>query len=112
MSINRKVTSKYLYFLVIITALMIMMMPLHVFALDGPGEMRRSVATFVCTGDYVNIRSGPGTSYSSRGYLMKGNTGYVQRWSADKKWAVVCPVAPPNKPSGWVYYQYLSLGQP
>lgn len=69
----------------------------------------RTVATFRCTGDYVNIRKGPGLSYDILGQMMKGQTGLVQSFSGD--WVYVIP-ANPSLPSGWSHRDYIKLMEP
>ena len=111
MIVQKKHFAKALALLIIVFVMTTIVMSNRMQA-NAATKSIKSIATFTCTGDYVNIRTGPGTSYSSTGYyLMRGDTGLVQKWNSSYTWAFVVPSST-TKPSGWVYYQYLQLSPP
>ncbi|ATM24570.1 hypothetical protein SMD44_p10071 (plasmid) [Streptomyces alboflavus] len=60
----------------------------------------------------VNLRTGPSTSYSSKGNLSKRTrfTHYCIAYPHGKNWAWGKVTSGPNKGKrGWVYYKYLTL---
>ncbi len=59
----------------------------------------------------VNVRSGPGTSYSSLGLLGRGESVQVTLQSDDGQWyRILYPSAPEGY--GWVAVRYVSLPEP
>lgn len=68
-------------------------------------------------GSYVNIRSGPGTSYRSLGKLNKGDEIKVYQTPYDKvgNWAFVMVEVSNSVPEGtygWMYWDYIEPGEP
>lgn len=71
---------------------------------------RGTLATFICTGDYVNVRKGPSTSYASVGQMMKGDVGIIGAYNSTYTWANLnCTTA---HLFGWSSISYLKLGEP
>ena len=72
-------------------------------SVDVPSTDSGSVGSAIATGR-VNVRSGPGTSYSKFGTLKKGQR--VAVWSIDGKWAEITWT---GNLRGYVHMNYLKL---
>lgn len=68
------------------------------------------IAVGHCNGDYVNVRTGPGTSYKSVGYAYKNDPYYyyqTDREPSDGSWMHVHGFGTTHENHiGWMYSQY------
>ncbi len=71
-------------------------------------------AQFVCTGDNVRLRTGPGTNYSIIMEMFRGNSGLVHKYSGN--WAYVTVTNyqgnTTGPKTGWVSVDYIELREP